>query len=179
MTAMQPHTLRTDSAPAPRPRRSGFTLIESLIATVVLAIAVVGIAGAIGASYKQTTALDTDAASISIARALLEEACAKPFAASTSASKASAGNFDRSTYTDIADYHGYHDQSPFTTLGGETVDVGEGYTRTVTYTVPASVTVGASTVTLSDFGRITVSVHSSTGRDITLSRLVSNVTYTR
>jgi prepilin-type N-terminal cleavage/methylation domain-containing protein len=160
-------------------RRSGFTLIESLIASVVLAIAVVGIAGAVGASYKQTGALDNDSVAIAMARALLEEAASKPFANSTASSKASAGNFDRSTYTSIADYHGYHDTSPFTTLGGQTLDVGAGYSRSVTYTVPASVTVGSTTTSLSDFGRITVTVSSTTGRDVTLSRLISNVTFNR
>jgi prepilin-type N-terminal cleavage/methylation domain-containing protein len=144
---MQPHTPRTDAAIA-RLQRSGFTLIESLIASVVLAIAVVGIAGALGASFKQTSALDNDAAAVAVARALLEEAASKPFAASTAASKASAGNLDRSTYTNVADYHGYHDTSPFTTFAGGTVDLGTGYTRSVTYTVPASVTVGGTTSSL-------------------------------
>ena len=176
---MQPHTFRTDAAAKLQSRRSGFTLIESLIASVVLAIAVVGIAGAIGASYKQTSALDNDSAAVAVARALLEEAASKPFAASTASSKASAGNFDRSTYTNVADYHGYHDSSPFTTLGGGSVDLGTGYTRTVTYTVPASVTVGGTTTSLSDFGRLTVTVSSPGGRDVTLSRLLSKVTYTR
>lgn len=176
---MQPHTFRTDLTGPRRTRQSAFTLIESLIASVVLAIAVVGIAGAIGASYKQTNALDNDAATIAVARALLEEVSAKPFAASTASSKASAGNFDRSTYTNVADYHGYHDTSPFTTLGGTTLDVGTGYSRSVTYTVPASVTIGSTTTSSSDFGRITVTVSSPSGRDITLSRLISNVTFAR
>ena len=176
---MQPHTLRTDSAQLRRPRRSGFTLIESLIATVVLAIAVVGIAGAVGASFKQTSALDNDSAAISVARALVEEVASKPYAASVASSKASAGNFDRSTYTSVADYHGYHDTSPFTTLGGQTLDVGSGYSRSVTYTVPASVTVGSTTTALNDFGRITVTVTSPSGRDVTVSRLISNVTFSR
>jgi prepilin-type N-terminal cleavage/methylation domain-containing protein len=177
--AMQPHTSRTDPPSARYPRRSGFTLIESLIASVVLAIAVVGIAGAIGASFKQTSALDNDSAAIAAARALLEEAASKPFAASTASSKAAAGNLDRSTYTNVADYHGYHDTSPFSTLGGGTVDLGTGYSRTVTYTVPAGVTVGATTTSLNDFGRVTVTVSSPSGRDVTLSRLISKVTYTR
>ncbi len=175
---MQPHTLRTDALRS-GPRRSGFTLIESLIASVVLAIAVVGIAGAIGASFNQTTELDQDSAAISVARAMLEEVAAKPFASSTSSSKASAGNLDRSTYTSVADYHGYHDANPFTTLSGQTVDLGAGYTRSVTYTVPASVTVGSTTTSLSDFGKITVTVTSPTGRDITLSRLITSVSMAR
>ena len=160
-------------------RRSGFTLIESLIASVVLAIAVVGIAGALGASFKQTTVLDNDAAAIAIARALLEEVASKPFASSTASSKASAGNLDRTTYTNVADYHGYHDQSTFTTLAGGTLDVGTGYSRSVTYTVPASVTVGSTTKSLNDFGRITVTVSSPSGRNVTVSRLISNVTFAR
>jgi prepilin-type N-terminal cleavage/methylation domain-containing protein len=176
---MQPHTLRTDSATPTHARRSGFTLIESLIASVVLAIAVVGIAGAIGASFNQSTELDQDAAAISVARALLEEAASKPFASSTASSRAAAGNLDRTTYTNVADYHLYHDQNPFTTLGGQTVDLGAAYSRSVSYTVPASVTAGATTTSRSDFGKVTVTVTSPTGRTVSLSRFVTSVTYVR
>lgn len=173
------HTLRTDAKHLSQRRRAGFTLIESLIASVVLAIAVVGIAGAIASSFNQTAQLDQDAAAVSAARALLEEAASKPFASSTASSRAAQGNFNRSTYANVADYHLYHDSAPFATLSGAPVDIGSGYSRKATYTCPASVTAIGSTTSRSDFGQLTVTVTAPSGRTLTLSRLVTSVTFAR
>jgi len=84
----------------------GFTLIESLIATVVLAAAVVGIAGTLASTYQQQKDQVSASEATQLARQLMEEISAKPFVAPAGSNIAgwSAGNKNRATYDEIADY---------------------------------------------------------------------------
>jgi len=62
-------------------RSNGVTLMESLIASVVLSIAVVGIAGTLVATSQQAQDVDDSTIVNSLARELMEEVVAKPFKA--------------------------------------------------------------------------------------------------
>jgi len=105
----------------------GFTLIESLIATVVLAAAVVGIAGTLASTYQQQKDQVSASEATQLARQLMEEISAKPFVAPAGSNIAgwSAGNKNRATYDEIADYDRFADDSTaIKTLAGDTQSVG-------------------------------------------------------
>lgn len=120
-----------------RTLRRGVTLMESLIASVVLAVAVVGISGTLVATSQQAKEVDDSAIVNSLANALMEEVLAKPFTAPTTGDKGGwdTGNRSRSTYDNMADFHHYTDTSPFTSIGGRVLDPGTGnaYTREVQF----------------------------------------------
>jgi len=161
-------------------RRSGraFTLAEALIASVVLAISVLGVAAALACSSQQSMATDEAAITTALGKQLLEEIAAKPFpiAGVTTNPGWSAGNHNRATYDDAADYNGYTDTTPITTLSGVTINPGATYTRSVTFTqrINPSDTPGNG-----DFGLITVTVTGPSGATTLLSRITANVTAAR
>ncbi len=64
----------------PRPHaHRGFTLAESLIASVVLAASVIGIGGTLGVSYKNASRLDESAVATQLARQMIEQIASKPY----------------------------------------------------------------------------------------------------
>jgi len=172
--------------------------MESLIATVVLSVAVVGISGTLVASSQQAQDVDDSTVLNSLASALMEEVASKPFAVPPSGDRAgwSGSNRDRFTYDNILDFNGYTDTSPFTSLAGRSVDPNPAYryTRIVSVlkrTTPSdeaassggktgktTTTASASAITL-DFAMTSVRVTSSSGNSVTLNRLVCNTDITR
>jgi hypothetical protein len=155
-----------------------FTLAESLIASVVLALCVVGVAGALACSSQQSLATDEAAITTALGKQLLEEIASKPFpiAGVTTNPGWTSGNHNRATYDDVSDYNGYTDSTPITTLSGITINPGGTYTRSVVFQqrVNPSDTPGDG-----DFGLITVSVTGPSGATTLFSRLVANVTTAR
>ena len=194
---MEHHTANTNPV-----ARRGVTLMESLIATTVLAVGVVGVSGSLIASSQQTSEVDDAVVVKALASGLMEEIAAKSFAAPTTNDIPgwTAGNKDRSKYDNVADYDRYTDVSPFSSIAGRSIDPGTGfrYTRTVSFTYTAAPTSGASSGTAvttqsksggvtaaksttteqspSEFGLVQVTVTSSSGQSIKLSRLVSDTT---
>ena len=173
-------TRNTDPRGA-RGTRRAFTLVESLIASVVLAVAVVGIAGTIAASYQQSRDQASAAEAAQLARQLIEEISAKPFAvppdSANDAAGWTSGNPNRATYDDVQDYHGYTDVSTsIKTLGGATQSFGTAgpYTRSVAVTV-GPVPVGHA-APASDFRRVTVTVTRPRGGPIVVSKVFTRAT---
>src|SRR5215207_5072256 len=104
----------TNRCGGPRARAGGFTLAESLIASVVLAAAVVGIAGTLAASYQQDTVRGNITTAINLAQQLMEEIAARPLELTSGATNKpgwSSGQTDRRQYDTIDDYNGYTDFS--------------------------------------------------------------------
>ena len=158
--------------------RGAFTLAESLIASVVLAIAVVGVAGTIAASHQQTAALEEDSIAVAAARQLMEEIAAKPLAAADATPGWSLGQKDRALYDTIGDYHGLDETSPVATLEGVKMTIGSRtFVRRVTVTYPTSVF--GTTVAAGEFAQIEVTVKGPVGRAVTLKRLVARTTRER
>ena len=157
-------------------RRRGFTLVESLIASVVLAVAVVGIAGTIAASYQQTKDQVSVAEATQLARQLIEEISARPFEVPAgSASNAvgwSGGNPNRSLYDDVSDYHGYTDSSTSIAMpsgGTQSFGTAGPYIRSVSVTsgpVPQGHTAPAG-----DFKQVKVTVTRPRGPAIVISKV--------
>lgn len=97
---------------------AGFTLGECLIATVLLAIVVLGICSALGAASRQTSALEVRVKCHELARELMEEIASRPFdpPALNDQPGFGANNIIHSEYDNIADYHGFADKiMPYTT----------------------------------------------------------------
>ena len=166
-----------------RPVRSrpAFTLAESLIASVVLAVAVVGISGMLSAAYQQAGAMQQSAMSMTLARQLMEEIAARPYADPTTGAITlgpPTGRTSRSQFLDVGDYHGYTDTgSPLTLLGGQTVTVGDGQTYTRKVTVEYRSTPSGSSVSSGDFALVTVTVTNQRSQAIKLQRLMTNVSW--
>jgi type II secretory pathway pseudopilin PulG len=163
---------------AHRRRRSGFTLAEAFIASVVLALCVVGVASVLASSSQQSRATDEAAVTTALGKQLLEEIASKPFPISGVTTNPGwlQGNTNRSTYDDAGDYNGYTDSTPITALSGAVIDPGGTYTRTVAFTqrINPSDTPGNG-----DFALISVTVTTPSGASTVFSRIISNVTITR
>ena len=159
------------AAAASRVRRA-YTLAESMIASVVLAVAVIGVATTIAASHQQTGAVESDAVAVGAARQLMEEIAAKPLLASDATPGWAGGNHDRLYYDAIGDYAGFTEASPVFTLEGQKMDAGPAeYVRTVKVTYPTSVF--GTTAAAGEFALVEVSVRGSRGKGCTLQRLVA------
>jgi hypothetical protein len=158
--------------------RAAFTPAEALIASVVLAISVVGVAAALTCSSQQSMATDDAAITTALGKQLLEEIAAKPFPITGVTTNPGwlSGNHNRATYDDAADYNGYTDSTPITTLAGTTINPGGTYSRSVAFVqrINPSDTPGNG-----DFGLITVTVTGPSGATTLFSRIVTNVTAAR
>jgi len=185
----------------------GFTLIESLIASVVLAIAVVAVSGAIMAAKKQASYQEHGGSAAMLARQLMEEVVATPILLpnGTGGQAGWPTVTDRSLYDTTLDFNGYTDVVSVSTLHSEsssadnlsaasssakapstvvaTADgaptlLPEQYKRTVSVTCPT--TMFGAAVTAGDFAIVKVTVEGGAdGAKVELTRLVSKVSYTR
>jgi len=171
---------------ARRTRRAGYTLAESLIASVVLAIAIVAISGTLAASYQQNTTRGNTTTAINLAQQLMEEIAAKPIALPADQVNKPGwpqGQTDRRLYDTVDDYNGYADfSSSIQAADGTTVNLSNGsngsFQRSVTVqsgAVPAGLTGPPA-----DFVMVTVTVKMpQTEQNISVSQLMTRVTRLR
>jgi prepilin-type N-terminal cleavage/methylation domain-containing protein len=163
--------------------RQGFTLAESLIASVVLAAAVVCIAGTLSASYQQSSVRGNMNTALQLAQALMEEIASRPIdvpSGQTDKPGWISGQTDRTQYDNVIDYNGYTDVgSSITAWNGSTIDLSNGgdYTRTVYVTQNALPS--GMTGTASDFYLVTVTVQMPKSQSISISQLFTRVTMYR
>jgi len=154
-----------------------------MIASVVLAVAVIGISWTLAASYQQSAVRGNKTTALSLAQQLMEEISGKPMdpPSSTDHGGWAAGFHDRSVYDTIDDYNGYTDTSSGLTTGDgvTTIDAGDGgsYTRSVTVTSNAVPT--GMTGTASDFMLVTVIVSMPQQQSMSLSQLFTRATIYR
>jgi Tfp pilus assembly protein PilV len=178
-----------------RTSRSAFTLAESLIASVVLAISVVAVSGAIIASQQQTAAQEEDSTALSLARQLMEEISSLPLNP-TDATAGFPTVTDRSLFDSIYDFNAYTDKlgvpiyrsanandvAAFTsatptvtviTSGTPTLATQE-YLRSVAVSYPTSLF--GQAISSGEFAVITVTVRGGKGTKVTISRIVARNT---
>jgi len=151
-----------------------------MMASVLLAIAVVGIAGPLGAASTQSRFGQERGAAIALARELMEEIAAKPLVDTTTTKglgpETAQGETDRSRYDAANDYDGYTDSTAaLTNLSGAVVtyDPAAVYTRTVSVQFRASP--NGAAVGSGDFGVVTVTVTTPHKQSVKISRMLSNV----
>ena len=147
-----------------------------MIASVVLAVAVVGIAGTIAAAHQQSKDQIAVAEATRLARQLMEEISSRPFevpaGSPSNASGWTGGNPNRAMYDDVSDYHGYaDDSSSITTQGGITQSFGTSgpYGRSVSVTT-GSVPAGHTPPAI-DFKHVKVTVTRPGGPPIVISKI--------
>jgi type II secretory pathway pseudopilin PulG len=164
-------------------RWRGFTLAESLTASVVLAASVVALSSAMSASYQQSAQQDETTVALDLARELMEEIASKPIAVTAPANDYpgwSSGQHDRTTYDTVDDYNGYLDTSSAIAMAdGTTIDAGNGdiYTRMVS--VQSNALPSGLTGTASDFSLVTVTVMLPHGQRVAISQLMTKTMMVR
>jgi type II secretory pathway pseudopilin PulG len=153
-------------------RRAGFTLLEGLMASVVLAILVLGVFGSISTSYQESQAVRASSTAVTLGRQLTDEIVSHAF---YSGSLGPGGLTSRSQYTDVSNYNGYSDVSDaMPLLAGGTLDV----TGSDVYSRQASVVIGAKpSIDVSspstDFGIVTVNVTCPDGQVVSIPEFVA------
>lgn len=120
-------------------RSAGFTLVELLVAIVVISVGVVGVLAAYNSSVKGSADALVGKQLVAIAEEMMEEILLKPFppgsgAGAGGASDCGLAGADRSGYDDVRDYHGY--QTPnICDISGQAVPGLAGYSVAVTVQV--------------------------------------------
>lgn len=156
---------------ARRRRRSAFTLLEALIASVILAILVLGVFGSLSAAYQQNASVRADATAILLARQLADEIVSKPFDSTLGAAPA-----PRSGYTNVSNYDGYSDTSTsMPLLAGGSLDVtgSDTYSRSVSVTKGVEPSINAAGPA-DAFAIVTITVTCPNGQIISIPELVAN-----
>lgn len=126
----------------------GFTLVEMIVAIVVLGVGLAGVMLAFSMAVGRSADPVIHQQMLAIAEEMIEEIQLKPYA--TAANTAPAG-CARDTYNDVADYNGYATSGQVCTVDGTAVSALAGY----------SVSVSVATGTLGGVGnakRIVVTV---------------------
>lgn len=128
--------------------RQGMTLIEALLAIVVLGVGLTGILLAFNTVVRASADPVVSKQLLAIAQELQEEIQHKPYPAEPNVAPSGCA---RDTFNDVADYHGYASSASICAVDGTLITALAGY----------SVTVSVATATLSGVGaakRITVTV---------------------
>ena len=153
-----------------------------MIASVVLAIAVIAISATLSASYKQNSIRGNTTTAVALAQQLMEEISAKPIAlpaGQTNSPGWSQGQTDRSSYDTVEDYNGYSDLSSSVAADGATFDLGDGGSYTRSVTVQTNAIPATLTGTAADFMLVTVTVTMPHGEKTSVSQLFTRTTILR
>jgi prepilin-type N-terminal cleavage/methylation domain-containing protein len=164
-------TATIEAATSARRRRAGFTLLEGLVASVILAILVLGVAGSLSAAYQESQATTANATAVILARQLADEIVSRPFDGTVVGQSG-----PRSAFTDIGNYNNYSDNSTsIPSLGEGTVDVtgADSYRRTVSVVQGAMPSIDSVSPT-TDFAIVTVSVTCPNGQVVSIPEWVAN-----
>ena len=142
---------------ADRRRAAGFTLIEAVVAIVVVGVALTGLLLATRSALQGSADPAVQRQMLAVAQQFMEEVQLKPWAAEANAANAGCA---RTTFNDLMDYHGY------ASSGVCAID-GTAIPQLADYAV--SITVAAGTLGgVSDARRITVTVTRG-GQSLTLT----------
>ena len=147
----------------------GFTLIEALLASVILAMVVGAVVMPFTAGAANTAQNARSTLAINLAQDLMEEILAKPF---SDPDGSEVGETGRSNWDDMDDYNGYSEaEGAIAGFDGVTVDDPASAAVTRTATVQSVYVFGQSAPDPPTFLRITVDVRYHGGEVVSLSRL--------
>jgi MSHA pilin protein MshD len=131
-----------------RQRRRGFTLVEMIVAIVILGVGVAGVMLAFSTASRGSADPLVHQQMIAIAEEMLEEAMLKPYAPAANSAPAACA---RDTYNDVSDYNGYATTNKVCAIDGTPIAALASYS--------VSVSVSAGTLSgVSAAKRITVTV---------------------
>ncbi len=154
--------------------RRGMTLVEALLASVILAVAVAAISQAVLAGQMQAYHALHRRRAVDLAEALMEEVLRLPYndPDGTSSPGPEAGETDRGRFDNIDDYNGFGEAA------GTLVDLADAPYDSAYQGFSRSVTVAAASETVAAFGSaipgmsITVAVTDDSGTTWTLQQFV-------
>lgn len=112
-------------------RQRGMTLIEMVIAMVVIAVGLAGVLLAFGTVGAGSADPVIERQLQAVAEEMLEEISLKPFAAAAHTPPAACA---RNTFNDVADYHGYTSSGQVCTIDGTPIPALSGYSVAVSVT---------------------------------------------
>ncbi|MCP4593938.1 MAG: hypothetical protein GY842_24665 [bacterium] len=152
-----------------RTHRRGLTLIEALLATVVLAFTSIAVTQAVVVGQMQTMDALRRARALEMAEALVDEVLRLPYADPNG----TGGEVGRTNFDDVADYHGFSEATgTLSDLSGTAyASPYQGFSRAVTV-----VAAGGGGISVTEFGDplpglvVSVTVQDSAGATWTLTR---------
>ncbi|RZL09485.1 MAG: type II secretion system protein [Rubrivivax sp.] len=127
----------------------GFTLVEMLLAIVVIGIGVAGVMMAFNATVGRSADPVVAKQLLSVAEEIMEEIELKRYSSAVAATKSGCV---RNNYTDVSDYNGYATANQICNIDGAPIPALAGYSLTVNVAVSALSGVAAAkkiTVTVS------------------------------
>jgi hypothetical protein len=169
-TSRRPRPTRTPGLA--RPRRPGFSVVEGLVASAVLAIAVIGIAGPLAASSEHASVARERAGAVTLARQLMEQIAALPVCngAPTPLGPTLPYEDSPARYDTVGDFNGYQD-NPVLSPSGPSASAAAGATYTRTVAVEYRTATFDPSPNVTDFALVTVTVTSPRKEVLRVSRL--------
>jgi MSHA pilin protein MshD len=144
-----------------RPAHSGFSLIEVIVAMLLISVGVLGLLSAMNTTVKSSADPMVRKQAIAVAESLLEEITLKDFANPTGGYTGT----DRAQFDDVSDYAGYQTTTGIVDISGAAIGGLSSYNITsVTVANAALGSIGSSDAKL-----ITVTVAAPGGEAISLS----------
>jgi hypothetical protein len=157
-------------------RGRGFSLVEALIASTVLAMAVIGISLPLAASHRQATAVRDQNLAVILAKQLLEEISAKPLCDKGAICHPGpeVGESKRFEYDSADDYHGYRDDTEsMKDLAGNPLPFGPGHSFKREVTVEYRLGPSGPPALEADYALLSVQVRAPGGHTVTICRLLT------
>jgi MSHA pilin protein MshD len=130
----------------------GFSLLETLVAIVVISVALAGVIRVFSSSVAASNDPVVRKQMIALAEELLEEISLKPYASTPNTLPAGCA---RDTFNDVSDYHNYPTSGAVCDIEGNTISALSGYRLAITV---ATTAVGG----ISEFKLVTVTVSRGT-----------------
>jgi MSHA pilin protein MshD len=112
-------------------RQLGFTMIEMIIAIVVIGVGIAGVMLAFQTVSKNNADPVVRKQALAVAEEILEEILLKPYSDPAGAAYAAPSGCTRSTFNDIGDYHGYASSGDICTIDGVAMASLHGYSLSI------------------------------------------------